>query len=64
MSDDDALATIVRWHDSGGLVEVIARRRDSVTVSLRTCDGGEEMGVVTSADPAVRAWLDAHPSAG
>lgn len=57
-ADDDALTTIRRWHAAGGLVEVTARRRDSVRVSLRTCDGGEEMGVVTSDDPAVRIWLD------
>ncbi|NUL43722.1 hypothetical protein F7P69_00705 [Cellulosimicrobium funkei] len=46
-----------RWEESGGTWVVVARHAtpsgNSVTLSLMTCDGGEEMDVLSSSDP----WL-------
>ena len=41
MSDD--LTRLQRWEDAGGTWRLVARVADAVTLSLRTCDGGEEM---------------------
>ena len=50
---EDPLEQIVRWERSGGHWRVLARTDESVTVGLYTCDGGEEMGRLTSGDPDV-----------
>lgn len=47
------LARLLRWEDSGGGWRVAAAGSGSLTLSLVTCDGGEEMEVITSAEPAV-----------
>lgn len=48
------LARLLRWEDSGGGWRVAAVGNGSLTLSLVTCDGGEEMEVLTSTEPAVR----------
>ncbi|WP_199253637.1 hypothetical protein [Mycolicibacterium mengxianglii] len=50
---------VQRWEDAGGHWRVIGRHPDTgaVTVGLYRCDGGEEMGRVQSADPALLAFL-------
>lgn len=47
------LARLLRWEDSGGGWRVAAVGTGSLTLALVTCDGGEEMGVLTTTDPAV-----------
>lgn len=47
------LARLLRWEDSGGGWRVAAVGNGSLTLSLVTCDGGEEMEVLTSTEPAV-----------
>lgn len=58
------LDRLLRWEDSGGTWRVAARRRvgpdgggDEVTLSLLTCDGGEEMDALTSSDPELLAYV-------
>jgi hypothetical protein len=36
---------------------VLTRSRESVTVALCTCDGGDEVDRLTSSDPAVLDFL-------
>lgn len=57
MADDDAVETLRRWEDSGGVWRVIARRAGLVTVSLLRCTGDEEQARVISDDPALLAFL-------
>lgn len=54
MGDD--LELLQRWVDSGAQVRVVGRRGDQLTVALLTCDGGEEMDRLISADPRLPAW--------
>lgn len=51
------LARLVRWQQSGGVWQVVARRPGSVTVALLRCDGGEEMDRFSSTDSAVLALV-------
>lgn len=53
---------ISRWEQFGGAWRVIARTSDAVTISLCRCDGGEEQQRLTSADPALIAWLGGRSS--
>jgi hypothetical protein len=48
-----------RWEAFGGVWEVVHRTAGEVTVSLRRCDGGEEMSRLVSGDPALVAYVDA-----
>jgi hypothetical protein len=54
----DDLETLQRWEDFGAVWEVVHRTADLVTLSLRRCDGGEEVGRLVSDDPAVLAHVD------
>jgi hypothetical protein len=47
------LDRLLRWEDSGGGWRVAAVGNGSVTLSLVTCDGGEEMAVLTSTESAL-----------
>jgi hypothetical protein len=47
------LARLLRWEDSGGGWRVAAVGNGSVTLSLVTCDGGEQMGVLASTESAL-----------
>lgn len=53
----DALEVLRRWEESGGTWRVLARRGEELTISLRTCTGGEEADRLTSADPALLAYV-------
>ena len=46
-----------RWEASGAVWEVLAESGDELTISLLTCDAGQEMGRVRSADPALREFV-------
>ena len=46
-----------RWEASGAVWEVLGKAGDELSVALLTCDAGEEMGRVQSADPALRAYI-------
>ncbi|MFC7402819.1 hypothetical protein [Citricoccus sp. GCM10030269] len=51
----DDLQRLLRWEESGGTWRVKHVRRSSLSVALLTCDGGEEMDVITSSDPRLLA---------
>ncbi len=53
------LDRLLRWETAGGTWVLAGERADSVTIALCRCDGGEEVERMTSADPAVRAYVDA-----
>jgi len=51
------LERVLRWEDSGGGWRVARAGAGSLTLALVTCDGGEEMGVLTSTEPALIAHV-------
>jgi len=55
MADD--IRILQRWVDSGGVLRVVARQDDTVTVAMMTCTAGEEADRLTTAEPEVREWL-------
>ena len=55
---EDPVEQLRRWEAFGATWEVVHRDQRSATVSLRRCDGGEEVGRLTSDDPALLAFLD------
>ncbi|MFE3444340.1 hypothetical protein ACFXNW_15020 [Nocardia sp. NPDC059180] len=60
MPEDSAntpVTILQRWHDSGAIWRVAARRPDSVTVAFYPCTGGEEIDRLTSSDPALLDFL-------
>lgn len=54
---EDPIAVLSRWEAAGAVWRVLARDGDTVTVSLRQCDGGAEVGRLTSADPRLSRYL-------
>jgi hypothetical protein len=54
---EDPLAVLRRWEVSGGIWVVRSRDARGVDVALLTCDAGEEMARIASADPALLAYL-------
>jgi hypothetical protein len=58
--DDDALARLRRWEDSGATWRVIVRTPQDVEIALLTCDAGEEMDRLRSADPNLLDYVDQH----
>jgi len=54
------LDRLARWVAAGGTWRVVGRSRTAVTVALLTCDGGEEMGRITSADGDVARHVAEH----
>jgi hypothetical protein len=60
--DADPVGTLRRWEQAGAVWRVVARRGDAVTVALCQCDGGEEAGRFTSADPDLREFLAGRTS--
>jgi hypothetical protein len=56
--------TLQRWADFGGVWRVVASDDRAATVSLRRCDGGEEVQRLTTQDPDLVAWLTEHPESG
>jgi hypothetical protein len=60
MTAEDPVDVLVRWESFGGTWHVLRRTEADVTISLRRCDGGEQVQELTSASPALLAWLDEH----
>ncbi len=60
---DDPVARLTRWADAGGTWQVLTRGGTEITVALLTCDGGEEMGRIVTADAELAAYVDAHAEA-
>ena len=56
----DALARLRRWEESGATWRVLVRTPDDVEIALLTCDAGEEVDRLRTADPAVLAHVDAR----
>jgi hypothetical protein len=54
---NDAVADLQRWTDSGAIWQVIARTAGGVEVALLTCDAGEEVARLRSADPELLAYV-------
>ncbi len=54
---EDPVAVLSRWEAAGAVWRVLDRDGDTVTVSLCQCDGGEEVGRLTSADPRLTRYL-------
>ncbi len=54
----DPVAVLRRWEAGGGGWRVEPGARGELTVVLLTCDGGEEMDRLTSADADLAAYLD------
>ncbi|MBF6081913.1 hypothetical protein IU485_11145 [Nocardia cyriacigeorgica] len=59
---DDPVAVLRRWHDSGAIWRVTARRSDSVTITFYPCTGGEELDRLTSSDPALLRYVAGRDS--
>lgn len=55
MNDEqhEPVEVLRRWEASGAVWEVLSESGDELTVALLTCDAGQEMGRVRSADPAL-----------
>ena len=58
MTDEDPVEVLRRWEEFGAVWEVVHRTADQVTVALRRCDGGEEVGRLVSDDPRLREYVD------
>ena len=56
------VAVLTRWEAAGAAWRVVARRSDTVTVALCQCDGGEEVGRLTSSDPELAQYLAGRDS--
>jgi len=55
--DEDPVAVLRRWEDSGAHWQVVGRSASAVTVALLRCDGGEEVDRIVSGDPGLLAFL-------
>lgn len=51
------LARLLRWERAGGTWQVVGRTPDALTLALLSCDAGEEMARLTSADPQVTSYV-------
>jgi hypothetical protein len=57
VSDEDPVAVLQRWEDSGAFWRVLHRAGGTVTVALLTCDGGEQVGEVSCEEAEVGEFL-------
>jgi hypothetical protein len=57
VSAEDPVVVLERWETFGGTWRVVARAETGVTISMRRCDGGEQVQELTSRDPHLLAWL-------
>lgn len=58
----ETLAALERWSAFGGVWRVLDSDARSASVSLRRCDGGEEVERLVTEDAVVLEYLAAHPS--
>ena len=56
----NAVETLRRWEEFGGVWRVTFRSGSQVTLSLCRCDGGEEVERLAFDDPELAGWLDAR----
>jgi hypothetical protein len=56
----EALTRLLRWEESGATWRVLVRTPESVEIALLSCDAGEEMDRLRTADPAVLDHVDAR----
>ena len=56
-AESDELGRLRRWERSGAIWQVLRRAAGGVEIALLTCDAGEEVGRVRSAEPDVIAWV-------
>jgi len=54
---EDPIAVLSRWEAAGALWRVVARDGNAVTIALCQCDGGAEVGRLTSTDPRLDGYL-------
>ncbi|WP_148573878.1 hypothetical protein [Nocardioides caldifontis] len=54
---DEPVELVRRWERSGGHWRVLSDDGARLTLSLVTCDGGEEMSRVTSDDEELRSYV-------
>lgn len=57
MTEEQPVETLSRWSDSGARWRVLHRTPTSITISLRRCDGGEEVDRLTSSDSDLLEWV-------
>jgi len=48
-----------RWENAGGTWRLERRRGDTLMISLRRCDGGEEVDRLESAEAALIQYVEA-----
>lgn len=53
-----AVEELIRWQAAGGHWRVVERSGGRVTVSLVTCDGGDEMSRITAPIEEVESYLN------
>ena len=53
----DLVDTLTRWYAAGAVWRVVSRGPGEVSVALLRCDGGEEVELITSGEPAWLAYL-------
>ncbi len=53
----DILDHLRRWEESGAAWRVVVRTPRDVEIALLTCDAGEEVDRLRTADPAVLAYV-------
>jgi hypothetical protein len=58
--EEPPVTRLRRWEDAGAAWKVIARSPGSVVVALLTCDAGEEVDRLHSADPALLTYIGAR----
>ena len=46
-----------RWEDSGATWQVVLRGPDGLVIALLTCDAGEEVDRIRSADPELIGYV-------
>ena len=61
-ADADPVGRLQRWEAFGAHWQVVDDDGTRVTVALCRCDGGEEVDRLTSAEPALRTFLDGRTS--
>ena len=55
--EPDPVGVLRRWEAAGAVWRVLARRPGSVDVALLTCDAGEEVARLSSADAALLEYV-------
>lgn len=64
-AERDALAALLRWEASGAAWRLRSDDGTQAEVDLLTCDGGDVVGRLTSADPRFVGYVRAAgPSSG